>query len=174
MSGITAWSSNAVKRKEKFMCAICGIVNFKATDQVNRQVLEQMTNVQAHRGPDDHGYFLEGNAGLGHRRLSIIDLSGGSQPIFNEDRSIAVVFNGEIYNYAELTQALVSQGHQFRTRSDTETIVHAYEQHGDNCVRDFRGMFAFAIWDGRRKRLLLARDRMGIKPVYYYKGADFF
>jgi asparagine synthase (glutamine-hydrolysing) len=156
------------------MCGICGIVNFKATDAVNPDLLERMTSAQAHRGPDDHGYFVDGNAGLGHRRLSIIDLSGGSQPIFNEDRSIAVVFNGEIYNYAELTQNLVTQGHHFRTRSDTETIVHAYEQHGDDCVRDFRGMFAFAVWDRRRKRLLVARDRLGIKPLYYYRGTNFF
>ena len=156
------------------MCGICGIVNSKATDNIDRHVLERMTAAQTHRGPDGHGYFVDGQAGLGHRRLSIIDLSGGGQPMFNEDGSIAVVFNGEIYNYAELTQNLISQGHQFKTRSDTETIVHAYEQHGDNCVRDFRGMFAFAIWDRRHRRLLLARDRMGIKPLYYYRGADFF
>src|SRR5215831_4889255 len=156
------------------MCGICGIVNFKATDAVNPDLLERMTSAQAHRGPDDHGYFIDGNAGLGHRRLSIIDLSGGAQPIFNEDQSVAVVFNGEIYNYSDLTKDLVGHGHQFKTRSDTETIVHAYEQRGDNCVRDFRGMFAFAIWDRRHKRLLLARDRLGIKPLYYYCGPDFF
>ena len=156
------------------MCGICGIVNFNATDPVDRQVLERMTSAQAHRGPDDHGYFVENNAGLGHRRLSIIDLSGGKQPIFNEDGSVVVVFNGEIYNYADLTQALIAKGHKFATRSDTETIVHAYEEYGDQCMRDFRGMFAFAIWDRRRKRLLLVRDRLGIKPVYYYAGKDFF
>jgi asparagine synthase (glutamine-hydrolysing) len=156
------------------MCGICGIVNFKATDTIDRRLLERMTSVQAHRGPDDHGYFVDGNVGLGHRRLSIIDLAGGSQPIFNEDRSIAVVFNGEIYNYSDLTQNLMTQGHQFTTRSDTETIVHAYEQHGDDCVGDFRGMFSFALWDQRRKRLLLARDRLGIKPLYYYSGDEFF
>src|ERR1051326_8198050 len=170
--GTTAWLSNGAKRKEKFMCGICGIVNFKATDTIDRHLLERMTSAQAHRGPDDHGYFIDGNAGLGHRRLSIIDLSGGSQPIFNEDRSIAVVFNGEIYNYADLTKDLVAQGHQFTTRSDTETIVHAYEQHGDDCVRDFRGMFAFAIWDSRRKRMFIARDRLGIKPLYYYSDGN--
>ena len=113
--------------------------------------------------------------GLGHRRLSIIDLSGGKQPIFNEDGSVAVVFNGEIYNYADLTTDLVSRRDiSFVTRSDTETIVHAYEEYGDDCMRDFRGMFAFAIWDRRQKRLLLVRDRLGIKPVYYYAGKDFF
>src|SRR5215475_11593991 len=173
-SGKTVWLLNAVKRKERFMCGICGIVNFKTTDAVNPDLLERMTSAQAHHGPDDHGYFVDGNAGLGHRRLSIIDLSGSNQPIFNEDRSLAVVFNGEVYNYVELTTRLVAQGHQFRTRSDTETIVHAYEQHGDNCVRDFRGMFAFALWDLRRKRLLIARDRLGIKPLYYYRGTNFF
>lgn len=156
------------------MCGICGIVNFKVTEPVNRELVERMTWVQAHRGPDDHGYFVEGNVGLGHRRLSIIDLSGGGQPIFNEDESVVVVFNGEIYNYGDLTPDLISKGHQFKTKSDTETIVHAYEEYGDDCMRDFRGMFAFAIWDRNRKRLLLVRDRMGIKPVYYYVGKDFF
>jgi asparagine synthase (glutamine-hydrolysing) len=156
------------------MCGICGIVNFNVTDAVDPHLLERMTSAQAHRGPDDHGYFIDGNAGLGHRRLSIIDLSGGKQPIFNEDKSVAVVFNGEIYNYADLTAELMLHGHQFATRSDTETIVHSYEQYGDECMRDFRGMFAFAIWDRRRRRLLLVRDRLGIKPVYYYAGTDFF
>jgi len=106
--------------------------------------------------------------------LSIIDLSGGKQPIFNEDGSVAVIFNGEIYNFADLTKNLIAQGHQFKTRSDTETIVHSYEQYGDECMRDFRGMFAFALWDRKRRRLLLVRDRLGIKPVYYYAGPDFF
>jgi asparagine synthase (glutamine-hydrolysing) len=155
------------------MCGICGIVNFNASESVDRQLLESMTSAQAHRGPDDHGYFLEQNVGLGHRRLSIIDLSGGKQPMFNEDGSVVVVFNGEIYNYAELSADLVSRGHRFATRSDTETIVHAYEEYGNDCMRDFRGMFAFAIWDRRRRRLTLVRDRLGIKPVYYYAGKDF-
>jgi asparagine synthase (glutamine-hydrolysing) len=156
------------------MCGICGIVNFKMNDSVDATLVERMTSAQAHRGPDDHGYFVEGNVGLGHRRLSIIDLSGGKQPIFNEDGSVVVVFNGEIYNYADLTTNLIAKGHQFKTRSDTETIAHSYEEYGDECMRDFRGMFAFAVWDRRRKRLLLVRDRLGIKPVYYYAGPDFF
>jgi asparagine synthase (glutamine-hydrolysing) len=156
------------------MCGICGIVNFNTSDSADRFLVERMNSAQAHRGPDDDGYFIENNVGLGHRRLSIIDLSGGKQPIFNEDGSIAVVFNGEIYNFAELTRTLVAHGHQFKTRSDTETIVHSYEQYGDECMRDFRGMFAFALWDRRRRRLLLVRDRLGIKPVYYYAGPDFF
>jgi asparagine synthase (glutamine-hydrolysing) len=156
------------------MCGICGIVNFSATDPVDPRLVERMSWAQAHRGPDDHGYFIEQNVGLGHRRLSIIDLSGGKQPIFNEDGSVAVVFNGEIYNYADLTRDLVARGHRFATRSDTETIVHAYEEYGVDCMFEFRGMFAFAVWDRRRKRLFLVRDRLGIKPVYYYAGPSFF
>src|SRR3954468_8394975 len=120
------------------MCGISGIVNFKATNSINRRVLERMTSAQAHRGPDDHGYFVDGNVGMGHRRLSIIDLSGGGQPIYNEDESVAIVFNGEVYNYEELTEELSAQGHRFKTKSDTEAIVHSYEQHGDACVDRFR------------------------------------
>src|SRR5262245_48801712 len=173
-SGITAWSSNAAKTRGKCMCGICGIVNFSASEPVDRFLVERMNDAQAHRGPDDQGYFIEENVGLGHRRLSIIDLSGGKQPMFNEDGSVVVVFNGEIYNYADLTGDLISKGHHFTTRSDTETIVHAYEQYGEECMRDFRGMFAFAIWDRKRRRLFLVRDRLGVKPVYYYAGRDFF
>src|SRR5262250_699442 len=153
--------------KEKCMCGICGIVNFTVTDRVAPDLLQRMTSAQAHRGPDDQGYFVEENVGLGHRRLSIIDLSGGKQPMFNEDGSVVVVFNGEIYNYADLTGDLIAKGHRFATRSDTETIVHAYEQYGEDCMRDFRGMFAFAIWDRKRRRLFLVRDRLGIKPLYW-------
>jgi asparagine synthase (glutamine-hydrolysing) len=156
------------------MCGICGIVNFNRTEPVAHELLERMTSAQAHRGPDDCGYFVESNVGLGHRRLSIIDLSGGKQPIFNEDGSVVVVFNGEIYNFADLRAGLISSGHQFKTRSDTETIVHAYEEYGVDCMKDFRGMFAFAIWDRKRKRLFLVRDRVGIKPLYYYAGRNFF
>ena len=107
------------------------------------------------------------NAPLGHRRLSIVDLAGGAQPLANEDESIHVVFNGEIYNHADLRPRLEAAGHRYHTRSDTETIVHAYEQWGDDCVQQFRGMFAFAIWDAPRRRLLLARDRLGVKPLYW-------
>ncbi len=156
------------------MCGICGIVNFNATEPVDPHLVERMTSAQAHRGPDDYGYFIENNVGLGHRRLSIIDLSGGKQPMFNEDGSVVVVFNGEIYNFADLTGDLISRGHQFTTRSDTETIVHAYEEYGVECMKDFRGMFAFAIRDRRQKRLLVVRDRPGNQPVYYYTGKDFF
>jgi asparagine synthase (glutamine-hydrolysing) len=116
---------------------------------------------------------VEGRVGLGHRRLSIIDLSGGRQPIFSEDRSAAIVFNGEIYNYRDLAETLKTAGHTFSTRSDTETILHAYEEYGDDCLQQLRGMFGFAIWDGAKQRLLLARDRLGVKPVYYYRDRHF-
>src|SRR5437660_8251588 len=126
----------------------------------------------AHRGPDGEGLWYEPGIGLVHRRLSIIDLAGGAQPLGNEDGSIQVVFNGEIYNYQELTAWLQARGHRFRTRSDTEAIVHLYEEEGDALVGRLRGMFAFALWDGRRRRLLLARDRVGIKPLYVYRDAE--
>ncbi len=155
------------------MCAICGIVNFNETDPVDPAVIERMTDALAHRGPDDCGIFLNGRVGLGHRRLSIIDLSGGRQPIFNEDRSATIVFNGEIYNYRDLAREMATAGHVFKTRSDTETILHTYEEYGLDCVQHLRGMFAFAIWDQRQRRLLIARDRLGIKPVYYYRDGRF-
>ncbi len=156
------------------MCGICGIVNFNTDDKVDPRLLERMTGTLYHRGPNDEGYFIDRNVGLGHRRLSIIDLAGGRQPIFNEDGTSVIVFNGEIYNYADLTNDLVARGHTFKTRSDTEVILHSYEEHGDECVTSLRGMFAFAVWDRRKKRLLLARDRLGIKPLYIYQGRDFF
>ena len=151
------------------MCGICGIVNFAESDVVDQALVQRMTQAIAHRGPDDASYFVDGRVGLGHRRLSIIDLRGGGQPIFNEDRSAAIIFNGEIYNYQDLMPVLKAAGHAFRTRSDTETILHAYEEYGDDCVHQLRGMFGFAIWDRRRHRLLLARDRLGVKPIYYYQ-----
>jgi asparagine synthase (glutamine-hydrolysing) len=155
------------------MCAISGILKYHREDVIDPELLARMTDLMSHRGPDARGEFIDGNLGLGHRRLSIIDLAGGDQPISNEDGSIVVVFNGEIYNYAKLAETLSDRGHRFRTRSDTETIVHAYEEYGDRCVDHFRGMFAFALWDRNRQKLLLARDRLGIKPLYYYEGADF-
>ena len=126
-----------------------------------------MRDVIAHRGPDDAGEFVDGQAALGHRRLSIVDLAAGHQPLANEDDSIRIVFNGEIYNHADVRPELEAAGHRYRTRCDTETIVHAYEQWGDACVHHLRGMFAFAIWDAPRRRLLLARDRLGVKPLYW-------
>jgi asparagine synthase (glutamine-hydrolysing) len=149
------------------MCGIAGIVAGDSLRDDERARLPFMRDVITHRGPDDAGLFADARAGLTHRRLSIVDLAAGHQPLANEDGSIVIVFNGEIYNHAEIRPVLESHGHVYRTRSDTETIVHAYEQWGDACVERFRGMFAFAIWDARQQRLLLARDRMGIKPLYW-------
>ena len=126
-----------------------------------------MTDIMSHRGPDANGFYIGGGAGLGHRRLSIIDLATGAQPLSNEDGTVWVTFNGEIYNFAEVRRELQQAGHRFRTNSDTEVIVHAYEQWGDQSVERLRGMFAYALWDERRRRLVLVRDRVGVKPLYY-------
>jgi asparagine synthase (glutamine-hydrolysing) len=133
-----------------------------------------MTDILHHRGPDDKGYFRDRFASLGHRRLSIVDLSTGQQPMFNEDRNLCIVFNGEIFNHADLRPSLESAGHRYATRSDTETILHAYEQYGEDCVTRFRGMFSFAIWDRSKRTLFCGRDRLGIKPFYYYWDGDTF
>ena len=149
------------------MCGICGIFNFRTCEPVTRDVLKLATDAMAHRGPDDEGFHLDAELGLGNRRLSIIDLPGGHQPLSNEDETIWVTFNGEIYNYRELRVGLESHGHCFRTSTDTEAIVHLYEDYELGCLDQLRGMFAFALWDRRRRRLLLARDRLGIKPLFY-------
>jgi asparagine synthase (glutamine-hydrolysing) len=149
------------------MCGICGIFHSDPGQSVNRDVLALMNRQIVHRGPDDDGFFLEKNVGLAMRRLSIIDVKTGHQPISNEDESIWIVFNGEIYNHQDLRNNLQARGHHYRTRSDTETIVHLYEEYGRDCVHHLRGMFAFAIWDRAKKCLFLARDRLGIKPLYY-------
>ena len=146
---------------------IAGIFDAKGRRTFDERLLQRMNEVQVHRGPDEGGLHLEPGVGLAHRRLSIIDFSSGQQPLFNEDRSVVVVFNGEIYNFPELTHELVARGHTFRSRCDTEVIVHGWEEWGEKCVERFRGMFAFAIWDRNRQTLFIARDRMGIKPVYY-------
>ena len=156
------------------MCGIFGIHFFDSGRQVDKQMLMDSTNTMLHRGPDDCDFFMDNNIGLGHRRLSIIDLAAGHQPMFSEDRSVAVVYNGEIYNYLELREILVGKGHKFQTKSDTETIIHAYEEWGETCVEKFRGIFAFAIWDNNEKILLLARDRLGVKPLYYYNDKNVF
>ena len=148
------------------MCGIAGIVSLDRRP-VDRNDLQRMCDAIVHRGPDDEGYYFEPGVGLGMRRLSIIDLGTGHQPIHNENGSIQVVFNGEIYNFRQLRGELESRGHRFTTRSDTEVIVHLYEEYGDDCVKHLRGMFAFALWDAKRDRLLLARDRLGVKPLYY-------
>jgi len=149
------------------MCGICGIFNFGTRAPADPAALKRATDAMAHRGPDDEGFYLQGDVALGNRRLSIIDLEGGHQPISNEDQSIWITFNGEIYNYRELRADLLKRGHRFRTASDTETILHLYEQYDLTCLDHLRGMFAFALWDSRRRRLLLVRDRLGIKPVFY-------
>src|SRR5215471_18031478 len=149
------------------MCGICGIFFANRDWRVQGDVLARMNRSISHRGPDDEGFFVEENVGLAMRRLSIIDVKTGHQPIANENRDIWIVFNGEIYNHAELRSQLEAKGHQYRTRSDTETIIHLYEEYGRDCVKHLRGMFAFAIWDRRKRVLFTARDRLGIKPFYY-------
>jgi asparagine synthase (glutamine-hydrolysing) len=149
------------------MCGIAGFVGALQNNADGAELLGAMCQAIQRRGPDGDGFFHEGEVGLGMRRLSIIDLSGGWQPIYNEDRTLTVVFNGEIYNYAALRADLLKRGHTFSTHSDTETLVHGYETWGDDFPSQLRGMFAFALWDRKRRRLLLARDRIGIKPLYY-------
>jgi asparagine synthase (glutamine-hydrolysing) len=149
------------------MCGITGIFDTRGKSDINRAVLQRMNDSQIHRGPDEGSLHLEPGVGLGHRRLSIIDIATGQQPLFNEDGSVVVVFNGEIYNYQELIPELQALGHVFHTKSDTEVIVHAWESWGVNCVKRFRGMFAFALWDRNQQTFFMARDRMGVKPMYY-------
>lgn len=155
------------------MCGIAGIVNLKG-GMIDRTALERICGQLAHRGPNDEGYYVNGVAGLGQRRLSIIDLAGGHQPMSNEDGTVWVSFNGEIYNFEELRKSLDGLGHRFRTQSDTEVLVHAYEQYGKDCVKRLRGMFAFAVWDERQHTLFLARDRVGKKPLFYAVAGDEF
>jgi len=144
------------------MCGICGIVGAE-----EKEVLRKMSDTIEHRGPDDHGYFFDNSVSIANRRLSIIDLSTGKQPIHNEDETIWITYNGEVFNFAELKKDLEKKGHRFYTHTDTETIVHLYEEYGDRCAEKLRGMFAFAIWDAKNKKTLLVRDRLGIKPLYY-------
>ena len=149
------------------MCGITGIFDTRGKSEISRAVLQRMNDSQLHRGPDEGSLHLEPGLGLGHRRLSIIDIATGQQPLFNADRSVAIVFNGEIYNYQPLMAELQALGYAFHTKSDTEVIVHAWEAWGTDCVKRLRGMFAFAIWDRNQQSLFLARDRMGVKPMYY-------
>ena len=149
------------------MCGICGQYNFEDRAPVFKQNIEKMTTTLIHRGPDDVGYYIEGPIGLGFRRLSIIDLEGGHQPMSDLTGSVWVVFNGEIYNFPELRAQLEGHGHVFRTRCDTEVIVHGYKQWGDDVLNRLNGMFGLAIWDVARQRLILARDPFGIKLIYY-------
>ncbi len=154
------------------MCGICGIIDLKG-NAIDEGLISVMMNTLSHRGPDGEGVFInqgsrgKGQAALGHRRLSIIDLKTGSQPMFNEDKSVVIVYNGEIYNFNELKKDLIKRGHRFKTKSDTEVILHQYEEDGWECAKRFNGIFAFALWDDNKKTLLIARDRIGIKPLYY-------
>src|SRR3990172_1873427 len=150
------------------MCGICGVVTLKPGEAVDSELLRCMNRSLIHRGPDDEGYYLDEHAGLGMRRLSIIDLYTGQQPIANESGDIWVVYNGEIYNFRQIRAELEGRGHVFKTKAKKEIIVHAYEEYGDACVQRFNGMFALAVWDARRRRLFLARDRLGIKPLFYW------
>src|SRR5208282_1774486 len=146
---------------------ICGKLNFDREARVSPRLLKSMADSIAHRGPDDEGYYISGPVGFGFRRLSIIDLGGGHQPMSDQEESVWVVFNGEIYNFPELKRELQSHGHVFRTNSDTEVIIHGYKQWGDEVLNRLNGMFGLAIWDVRQKRLVLARDAFGIKLIYY-------
>ena len=152
------------------MCGIVGIFAYRTKEPVDRKLLVQTTDLLSHRGPDGFGYHYDNayGVGLGHRRLSIIDLDTGDQPMCNEDGSIWIVFNGEIYNFRELRQELLRRGHRFHSKSDTEVLLHAYEEYGDDCVQRFNGIFAFGIWDRAKNRMLLARDHFGVKPLYYH------
>ncbi len=149
------------------MCGITGIFDTRGKREIDRAQLQRMNESQHHRGPDEGSLHIEPGLGLGHRRLSIIDVSTGQQPIFNEDGSVVVIYNGEIYNYQELIPELMALGHRFKTKSDTEVVVHAWESWGEDCVKRFRGMFAFALWDGNCETLFLARDRLAVKPLHY-------
>ena len=154
---------------------MCGIAGFFSADRVvNRDLIRSMTDRIAHRGPDGSGYFCDDFVALGHRRLSIIDVAGGQQPMGNEDGRLQIIYNGEIFNHADLRPELEAAGHRYQTRCDTETIVHAFEQYGEDCVTRFRGMFAFAIWDKQARTLFCARDRLGIKPFYYWTDGTTF
>ncbi len=156
------------------MCGIFCISYFDASRQIDAEIVRSATDCMTHRGPDDSGYYVAGNMGFGHRRLSIIDLSSGHQPMTNEDGQVITVYNGEIYNYQEIRQELIAKGHIFRTNCDTEVIIHGYEEWGVDCIQRFNGMFAFALWDNRKKRLWVVRDRLGVKPLYYYCDHEVF
>jgi len=148
------------------MCGICGHLNLERGRAVESALLDEMNKTLQHRGPDDEGFYVDGNIGMAMRRLAIIDVIGGHQPIANEDGTVVVTFNGEIYNFKQLRTELIQAGHRFTSNSDTEVIVHAYEQWGDGSLSHLNGMFAIALWDTRHQRLLLARDRIRKKPLY--------
>ena len=154
------------------MCGICGIKGI-ISEERNRYV-NNMLETLSHRGPDEEGIYFDGDISLGVKRLSIIDLKTGSQPIFNEDKNIVLICNGEIYNFYMLRENLIKKGHKFYTQTDIEVIVHLYEEFGSDCLKEFKGMFAFALWDKKKKLFFLARDRLGIKPLYYFNNNGVF
>src|ERR1041385_165644 len=155
------------------MCGINGIAfSSRSRRRVDATDLKAMRDVITHRGPDDEGIFIDGAVGLGHRRLSIVDVAAGHQPMTNEDGSLHIIFNGEIYNHTEFRTSLEAKGHRYQTHCDTETILHLYEEYGERCVDHLRGMFAFAIWDQPQRELFIARDRLGVKPLYYAQAGD--
>ncbi|NOR14489.1 MAG: asparagine synthase (glutamine-hydrolyzing), partial [Candidatus Aminicenantes bacterium] len=154
------------------MCGICGFIQTQDQGLDARSILQDMCRTIQHRGPDDEGHYLQDNAALGARRLSIIDVEGGHQPISNEDGSVGIAHNGEVYNFPQLREKLLAAGHIFKSRTDTETVLHSYEEWGLDFANKLRGMFASAIWDSRRKRLVVIRDRLGIKPLYYTQLPD--
>src|SRR6266496_5353879 len=156
------------------MCGIAGILELRKEARLSPAELRRMCDVMSHRGPDDEGIHTDGRVGIGMRRLSIVDLATGAQPLSNEDGSVWIVYNGEIYNHLDLRRELESRGHRYRTRSDTESIVHAWEEWGESCVERLRGMFAFALWDRPQRRLFTARDRLGIKPLYHARVGGAF
>src|SRR5450759_2838027 len=153
---------------------MCGIAGYYSSNSYPQEVLAKMTSALRHRGPDAEGFYARGNMHLGHRRLSIIDVAGSAQPLFNEDDSMALVFNGELYNFQGLRQDLLVAGHRFRTQGDSEVLVHAYEQYGHGMLTRLSGMFAFAIWDEKKRSLFMARDHLGVKPFYYYWDGSLF
>ena len=155
------------------MCGINGIAfSSRSKRQINERILKSMRDVITHRGPDDEGIFIDGNIGLGHRRLSIVDVAHGHQPMFNRDKSCAIIYNGEVYNHADYRAELEAKGYKYSTHCDTETILYLYEEYGAKCVEFLRGMFAFAVWDKRKQELFIARDRLGVKPLYYVHDAQ--
>ncbi|MFL5704839.1 MAG: asparagine synthetase B family protein, partial [Ktedonobacteraceae bacterium] len=157
------------------MCGICGIIHLDGEGRVAEPILHEMTAAQRHRGPDDEGYLCEPGVGFGFCRLAIIDLTpAGHQPMSNEDETVWLVFNGEIYNFQELVPTLERAGHHFRSRCDSEVLIHAYEQWGIGCLQRLNGMFAFAIWDSHKQTLFIARDRLGVKPLYYWSDGRHF
>ena len=153
---------------------MCGFTGFISKKNKKEKIIKEMNDTIIHRGPDDEGYYVDSDIALGFRRLSIIDLKGGEQPIYNENKDLVINFNGEIYNFLELKEELIKCGHKFKSKTDTEVIIHGYEEYGYDVVKKLRGMFSFVIWDIKNKKLFGARDPFGIKPFYYYKKDDKF